>query len=271
MAETTLAVIGGGNMAGAILLGAFHAGAIDPGRVALAEPDESKRRIFAERRVRCVGSAVELRESMTDETALLLAVKPQVFPDVARELGDVGERVVITIMAGVTSGAIRDALGGSARVVRTMPNTPAQVGQGVTAIAPGAGAREGDEALARKVLGSVGDVVSIEESMMDAFTAVAGSGPAYVFALAEAMERGARAVGFDEATADRIVRGTVSGAAGLLAERSEESAAELRAAVTSKGGTTAAAIGALEGGAFFELVERAIVAARDRGRELGTS
>jgi pyrroline-5-carboxylate reductase len=269
MHTTRLAVIGGGNMARAILLGAFDAGAIDPAGVVIAEPDEAKRIGFAGRGARCVESADRLAGALGPDAAILLAVKPQVFPVAAAAMGDVGDRVVISIMAGVTSGSIRAAMGGSARVVRTMPNTPAQIGMGVTAVALGAGARPGDDALARSILGSVGSVVSIDESMLDAFTAVVGSGPAYVFALAEAMFRGALAVGFDPQLADRIVRGTIEGAAGLLMTHGELSPGALRAAVTSKGGTTAAAVEALESGGFFAVVERAIVAARDRGVELG--
>lgn len=271
MREAALAVIGGGNMAGAILRGAFGAGAIDPGGVVIAEPDEAKRIGFANLGARCVESADLLRGALGECTEILLAVKPQVFREVAPALGGVGDRVVISIMAGVTSGAIRGALGGAARVVRTMPNTPAQIGKGVTAVTLGAGARAGDDALARRVLGSVGSLVMIEESMMDAFTAVVGSGPAYVFALAEAMASGARLVGFDAALADRIVRGTVEGSAALLAQRVDQAPEALRLAVTSKGGTTAAAVEKLETDDFFGAIERAIVAARDRGAELGKS
>jgi len=269
MSRAALAVIGGGNMARAILFGAFDAGAIEPAGVVLAEPDESKRLDFAGRGARCVESADRIIEAIEPATQILLAVKPQVFPAVVSALGDVGDRVVISIMAGVTSGAIRSALGGAARVVRTMPNTPAQIGLGVSAITLGAGAGAGDDALAHTLLGAVGSVLTLDESMLDAFTAVVGSGPAYVFALAEAMSDGARAVGFDAALADRIVRGTIEGAAGLLARRGDQSPEALRASVTSKGGTTAAAVETMEQGDFFGVVERAIVAARDRGVELG--
>jgi len=268
MGSPQLAVIGGGNMAGAILLGAFGAGALDPAGVILAEPDADKRRAFADRGAQTVASAAGVPGLLGPSTTLLLAVKPQVFPEVASALGDVGDRVVISIMAGVTSGAICAALGGSARVVRTMPNTPAQIGKGVTAVTLGAGAKPGDEALAQSILGAVGQVVSIEEEMLDAFTGVVGSGPAYVFAMAEAMIEGARRVGFDDATADRIVCGTIEGAAGLLAEDAR-SAGALREAVTSKGGTTAAGLDAMAAGGFAEAVASAVVAARDRGAELG--
>ncbi len=271
MGATQLAVIGGGNMALAILLGAFEEEAIDPAGVVVAEPDEAKQAIFIDRGARCVRDASSLADEMVSDTQIMLAVKPQVFPAVASQLGDVGDRVVISIMAGVQSETIRTALGGAARVVRTMPNTPAQVGMGVTAITLGAGAREGDDALAQSILGAVGDVVHIDENMLDAFTAVVGSGPAYVFALAEAMSTGARAVGIDAQLADRIVRGTIEGATSLLVDRGDQSPEALRLAVTSKGGTTAAAIGSMESEDFVGIVERAIIAARDRGAELGNN
>ena len=269
MSNAQLAVIGGGNMAQAILLGAFEASVIDPAAVIVADPDETIRLDFADRGVRCVESADQLLAMLEPATPILLAVKPQVFGKVADALGDAGDRVVISIMAGVTSETIRSALGGRARIVRTMPNMPALIGRGVTAITLGAGADAGDEALAHDLFGAVGHVASLDESMLDAFTAVVGSGPAYVFALAEAMASGARAIGFDAALADRIVRGTIEGAGTLLADRGADSPEALRAMVTSKGGTTAAAVEALQSGGFFSVVEQAIVAARNRGAELG--
>jgi len=118
-------------------------------------------------------------------------------------------------------------------------------------------------------MASVGDVVDVPEDLFDAFTGVAGSGPAYVFYLAEAMTRAAVEVGLDPALADRVVRGVISGSAELLARERDTSAAGLRAAVTSKGGTTAAATGSLDDDKVMDAVVRAITAARDRGRELG--
>src|SRR5690606_30719943 len=125
-----------------------------------------------------------------------------------------------------------------------------------------------DAAFARTLFGAVGETVDLDEALMDAFTAVAGSGPAYLFYLAEAMARAAEGVGFDAATADRLVRATIVGAAGLLDADRGRPASELRALVTSRGGTTAAATQRLDDAGVAEAFERAIVAARDRGREL---
>jgi pyrroline-5-carboxylate reductase len=150
-----------------------------------------------------------------------------------------------------------------------MPNLPAAIGEGATAVALGEGARPGDEALAMRIFGAIGPVVErIDERLMDAFTAVAGSGPAYLFYLAEAMSRSAVALGFEPAAADRMVRQTLAGAA-LLLRGSAESPAALRGRVTSKGGTTEAAVNVLDGAGAMGAIERAVAAAEKRGRELG--
>jgi pyrroline-5-carboxylate reductase len=271
MPPPRLLVIGAGNMARAILSGAFHAGALAPLDVLAAEPDPGARARIESLRVRAVAHAHEALQLAPASTPILLAVKPQSLPDVARDCLSssipVGDRVVVSILAGAPSAAVRAALGGAARIVRVMPNTPAQIGRGVAGVALGAGSRPGDDALARTLFSSVGDVVPIDERLMDAFTAVVGSGPAYVFLLAEAMTAAARAVGFDAAVADRIARATVSGAAELMA-RDTRTPDDLRAAVTSKGGTTAAAMDVFERAGFTDTVVRAITAARDRGAEL---
>jgi pyrroline-5-carboxylate reductase len=196
------------------------------------------------------------------EHALIAAVSAEL-------AGRVGERVVISILAGMPGHRVREALGGRCRVVRAMPNLPAKIGHGATAVCMAAGARDGDDEFARRLFEGVGRlVVTIDESMMDAFTAVAGSGPAYLFLLAEAMVHAAAEIGFDEATANDIVRQTIAGAAALLSE-SVEAAGELRKAVTSKGGTTEAALRVLNDAGFTRALQRAVTAARDRGRELG--
>jgi pyrroline-5-carboxylate reductase len=205
---------------------------------------------------------------------LMLAVKPQIFPLVAEEVGEAfaagPSRVVLSVLAGTTSASIRKALGDPARVVRVMPNTPAQVGRGVSAVAMGAGTRDGDDALAHALMSSVGDVVSIDESMMDAFTGLAGSGPAYVFYLAEALAKAGEAVGFTPEQATTIAEGVVTGSARLL-EEDDRDAAALRKAVTSPNGTTQAGTESLDASGVMEAVVKAVTAARDRGRELAES
>jgi len=233
--QPALAVIGGGAMAQAILGGARQAGVLT-GKVCIADPNEACRDLFEV----AVASAAEALAWLVanEETAgsgqVMLAVKPQMLGDVAKEIaGLVGDRVVISILAGAGGEQIRDALGGECRVVRVMPNTPAQIGRGTTAISISASANDEDAEFAERLFHGVGDVVvRLDESMMDAFTAVAGSGPAYVFYLAEAMQRGAMEVGLDAETAARIVTETVAGAAELL-KQDGATAAELRARVTS--------------------------------------
>jgi len=273
-----LAFIGAGTMARAIITGGIRAGVLDPSRVVVADPDAARREAAAALGVNSAADAAEavgtLRalEATPGDGQIVLAVKPQMLGDVAASLGPVltDRRVVISILAGTPSVRIRDALGPNAAIVRTMPNTPAGIGRGMSAICLGDGASAGDEHIAEQMLGAVGRVVRIDESLMDAFTAVAGSGPAYVFYLAEAMTTAAVAVGFDSETAARIVEQTIAGSGELLAG-SEHNAETLRAQVTSKGGTTAAATGVLDDANVMDAFVRAIVAARDRGRDLAQS
>lgn len=270
-----IACVGGGNMARAMVEGAVRAGVIGGERWVIAEPDTAKHPAFTRLGAVCVARPSELAARMGEQTQVLLAVKPQSLGAVAAECAAPGEaslaagRVVISILAGTPIARVIAALPGC-RVVRAMPNTPAQVGQGCTAIALGPGVRPGDEDVAVRLFGAVGPVVErVDESLMDAFTAVAGSGPAYVFYLAEAMTKAAVELGFDPSVADRVVRQTIVGSAALLSAAPERSAEELRAAVTSKGGTTEAATRVLEGAGVRDALMRALAAARDRGRELG--
>jgi pyrroline-5-carboxylate reductase len=269
--DAPLAVIGGGNMGLAIVRGAARGGI----GVLVAEPRVERHAELSEAGARVYPSAAAaLRALVAAEPApgsgqVLLAVKPQMFADVAAELRPIADapRVVLSIMAGLTTQRIGAALGPAVRVVRLMPNTPAMIGRGVTAWCAGSTARAGDEGLALRLFSAMGDVLPLEEDLMDAFTAVGGSGPAYVFYLAEALERGAREVGLSEVDARRIVRGVIAGAGALL-ESSPQDAPTLRAAVTSKGGTTQAACEAMDAAGVADAVARAVRAARDRGRAL---
>ena len=175
--------------------------------------------------------------------------------------------LVISIAAGIRTATIEAAVPAGVDVVRAMPNTPARVDRGVTGISPGAGCSAEGLALAERLMSSVGLVVEVPEGLQDAVTAVSGSGPAYVFLLAEAMTAAAVDLGIDEETAARMVAHTILGAATLL-DASGESAEVLRRNVTSPGGTTAAAIGTMEQLGVRQAVVAAITAARDRSREL---
>ncbi|MCE7973002.1 MAG: pyrroline-5-carboxylate reductase [Leptolyngbya sp. PLA1] len=266
-----LAIIGGGAMGRAVAQGARAAG-LDLGPLVIAEPDSARRGGLAGLGASVVSSAAEAfrelgrSEGAPGEGVILLAVKPQVFRSVAAELGDVGPRRVLSVMAGVTTAAIRVALGGGARVIRLMPNTPASIRMGVTGLCVGEGAGEEDAARAERLFCAVGDVVRVPEALMDAVTAVSGSGPAYLFYVAEALERAAVDAGFDPPTAARLVRGTLAGASRLLAQGVDP--ATLRRAVTSKGGTTEAACGVLDARGVDGAVMEAVRAATARGAAL---
>ena len=265
-----IALIGAGNMGGAILDGCLRGAGPGAGAWAVADPDERKRNDLAARGVAGFPTARAAVEATGPDATVLLAVKPQALDAVAADLGGAaGERVVVSVLAGATSERVRAALGGRCRVIRAMPNTPARIGRGVSAVAPGAGARPGDEARASELLGAVGDVVELTEDLIDAFTAVAGSGPAYLFRLAEAMRDGAGRVGLPPDVSARAVLGTLAGACALL-DASGDDPGALRRAVTSPGGTTEAALRVIEARGAPEAVAEAIVAARDRGRELGS-
>lgn len=259
-----LGMIGGGNMGQAIVRGAIDAGVLGPHDVLVAEIDPARRKVLAE-----LGCAT------TDDPAgvlgceqLMLAVKPQSFGEVARTIAPIAEgKVVISIMAGLSSTSIRRALGEQARVVRVMPNTPCQVGAGMAAIALGAGARAGDEALAVAIFNALGETAIVPEAQMHAVTAVSGGGPAYVFLLAEAMQQTAMGLGLDEPTARLLVRQTIYGAGKLLME-TDEDAAVLRNAVTSRAGTTEAALSVMIKRDLPGIIVDGITAARNRGRAL---
>jgi len=270
-----LAVVGGGNMASAVLLGAAERGVVDLNRCVVAEPDRGRRERFP----RHVESARELMPAVMDgettpgETALFLAVKPQKLAEVARDLrpallDDAGDRVVLSILAGVSSARVREALGGRVRVVRVMPNTPARVCRAMTAICAGAGARAGDEAPAEALFGAIGRTIRIEEELFDAYTAVAGSGPAYIFYLAEAMRAAAAELGIGSREATAIVTQTLVGAAALL-ETSQQSPEALRREVTSPGGVTAAVTDTFDERHVAQAITDGIRAGRNRARELG--
>jgi pyrroline-5-carboxylate reductase len=257
----TMAVIGGGNMAKAIISGAIKDGVLDGSAIAVAEPDASNRDFFAQLGCAVFASASDLPSS----EYVLLAVKPQIFDVVSEQLRG---NVVYSIMAGVTIKTIEGAVE-HARVVRIMPNLPCSIGYGAAGIALGNGVSVEDATLARKLFSAIGIAVDIEESLMDAVTAVSGSGPAYLFMLAEAMIEGGVDAGLTREVATSLVQQTMLGASALL-DRDVRSAGELREAVTSKGGTTAAALECMNTNGVPKAIRDAVIAARDRGLELGS-
>jgi pyrroline-5-carboxylate reductase len=274
-----LLFVGGGNMCRAIVEGGIAAGVVRPNSVIVCEIDDAKRAEWTAKNVAAVSNVGEgmrllaARESTAGAGHVLLAVKPQMVDGAAAALRaslDTGgvARTVVSILAGTRTEMLERLLGGRARVVRVMPNTPAQIRMGCSAVALGRSASTGDDAFTRTLFAALGRVVSLEERLFDAFTAVAGSGPAYVFYLAEAMTKAAVEQGIHEADADAIVRSVLHGSAALLAGETNKPAADLRAAVTSKGGTTAAAIAVMDAKGVMTAMSEAIAAGTKRGAEL---
>lgn len=279
-----LAIIGGGNMGKAIVTGGVNARLLVPSRVCVAEHDQTRRARIAALGIKVVTDAREALAWLAtaapnaDDGQVLLAIKPQSLSDLSKECESHVEnlathpcqdRVVISILAGVTSERIYRALGGKCRVIRAMPNLPAAIGKGATATCIGTGASDADAAFAEVLFKGVGPLVlRTREELMDAFTALAGSGPAYVFYLAEAMIAAGVKMGFSPEQSTAITRATIAGS-GLMLEQTSQLPNELRAAVTSKGGTTQAATEVLDAAAVKQTIIEAIGAAELRGRELG--
>lgn len=280
LTNSTWCVIGGGNMASAIVLGAIEAGALRPDQCNIVELDAEKRKLFSDRGVRAFESVAEgvaeLKTASADVRHILLAVKPQSLPSVAPQLtvalGGFGVSCrVVSILAGTPTKKLEGLLGTQARVLRAMPNTPARIRRGTTALACGSSCKPGDDRETVALFRALGTVLPLEESLYDAFTAIAGSGPAYLFYVAEALARAGIEQGFTPEQADAMVRSMLAGSADLLEREKGESAATLRAAVTSKGGTTAAAIDVLDQANVMAVLSNAIKAATERGRSLSQS
>lgn len=255
---------GAGKMGGAMLMG-WLAGGLDPKRVVVIDPHLSDDiKALAAKGVRLNPDVGDIGKV----AALILAVKPQMFAEVGPSLRPiVGATLVVSIMAGTTIAGIAAACGG--RIVRAMPNTPAAIGRGITVAVAAQDVAPPQRELTDTLLRATGSVEWVEdESLIDAVTAVSGSGPAYVFLLAEEMARAGIAAGLPPELAVKLARETVSGSGELL-RRSDLDAATLRKNVTSPGGTTAAALGVLMAADGFEpLLTRAIAAATARSKEL---
>lgn len=263
----TLALAGAGKMGGALLSG-WLSGALAPERVAVIEPAPSDEiRALARRGLRLN----PVTDTLGPVDILVLAVKPQTFAEAAPALRPLvaPSTLVLSIMAGRTLGGIAKACGGA--VVRAMPNTPAAIGRGMTVAVGAPTVTPAQRALATALLAATGKVEWAEdEALIDAVTAVSGSGPAYVFLLAEELARAGVAAGLPEALAMTLARETVAGA-GELMHRSALDAATLRQNVTSPGGTTAAALAVLMGEpGLRDLMTRAVMEATRRSQELAS-
>jgi len=250
-------------MAEALLGGLLAASTHDAAAVAVVE-------VLAERRAQLEAAfpgVVVTAEPMAAE-GVVLATKPADAPAALAAAAEAGLSRVLSIAAGVTCATLESAAGTGVPVVRAMPNTPALVGRGAAAICAGHHATDGDLAWAEAILDAVGTVVRVPERLMDAVTGLSGSGPAYVFLVAEALVEAGVHAGLPREVADRLTRQTILGAATLMDE-SDEGIEALRAAVTSPGGTTAAGLRALEDRAVRAAFLAAVEAATRRSAELG--
>ena len=264
MRGTRIVLVGAGHMGGALLKGWVEAG-VGPVTVVEPKPHPVLRKLAGVTLLKTIEAAGDRYD------ACVVALKPQILKTEAARLKPIAKSgaLMISIAAGTTERALAKAWGPKARIVRAMPNLPGAIGQGISALHAGQNTNAQDKALAQTLLAALGQTVWVRrESMIDAVTAVSGSGQAYVFLLVEALATAGEAEGLPRATAMKLARATVTGAAALLAH-DPRPASELRAGVASPGGTTQAALAVLmANGGLKSLMARAVSAARARAREL---
>ena len=263
-----LGFIGAGNMATALIKGLIESGVYDREHLLAADKDEDAlKKVSGSFGVKCYSSNLKVT---SESSIVVLSVKPQNMREALEEMkGAIGDHhLIISIAAGIPLRMIREISGQEIPLIRVMPNTPALVQKGVSALAAGSLATAEHMAKAKEIFGAVGDTVVVEETMIDAVTALSGSGPGYVFRMMECMVDAGVAVGLERDTSLRLVVQTFIGAA-HLAKESDESLSKLRQMVTSPGGTTAAGLAVFDEKGFKEMTIKAIDAACKRSLELG--
>jgi pyrroline-5-carboxylate reductase len=261
--------IGGGNMGEALVAGLLASKQWKPAEITVT--DKRPDALAQLKKKYKIQISDDNKKAVAKATVILLAVKPQQIRPVLEEIGPLlrTRQLVLSIAAGIPCALIEQFLSPNVPVIRVMPNTPALVRAGAAGIAPGKWAKPAQLKIAEQILSTVGKVVRVSEKDMDAVTAVSGSGPAYVFYIAEAMKDAALALGLTAETADVLVRQTILGAGQLLASSAEEPQ-ELRRRVTSPGGTTEAALQVLEEGQLKSLFVKALRRAAERSQELSS-
>lgn len=269
MANPSITFIGGGNMATS-LVGGLIADHYIADRITVSDPS-AERRDWLEQKFG-VQTCADNQAAVAEADVVVLAVKPQVMREVVTDLAPALAKrrpLVVSVAAGVREEAISRWLGYDGPVVRCMPNTPALLQSGVSALYPNDQVDAGQRDIAESILRAVGTVIWIDdETLMNTVTAISGSGPAYFFRVMESLEEAAVARGLERDKARLLVIETALGAARMALE-SDDDPGTLRAKVTSRGGTTAAALDAFESGGLGELIDRAVGAAHDRSIELG--
>ena len=267
--KPTLGFIGAGNMAAALIKGFLATGMYRPEQILVSDVDKVK--LGALRRRYAIRTTSDNAAVVRAVKTVVIAVKPQTVDAVLAELRPTATSrpLFVSIAAGVTTARLEAGLGGQVRVLRVMPNTPALLRKGMSVLARGRFATTADERLGLKLLQTVGDAVPVhDERTMDAVTGLSGSGPAYVYLLAEGLIAGGIASGLPGVLATRLAYQTLAGSAAMLQETGQTPGA-LRAMVTSPGGTTAAGLGELERRGFKEAIAAAVAAATRRSQELG--
>lgn len=264
--DKRLGVIGAGNMAEALIRGVVGTELISPDKILACDPAPERRLVF-----QSIGCQVaDNAAAAAKMEVLLLSVKPQMVRDV---LGDIGGLVkpgtlIISIIAGVKSSTLAELLPEGVRIIRVMPNTPLLVGMGMAAVAKGVGAGTADMQRVLALFEAAGKAIEVDENVMDAVTALSGSGPAYVFYFAEALIAAGKNLGLPTDVSHTLAINTLRGAASMLALEDGDPE-DLRKKVTSPGGTTAAALDVFRDGDLFGLVDKALASAKKRGEELG--
>jgi pyrroline-5-carboxylate reductase len=264
----TIGFLGAGNMAEALVKGLLRAGVAAPQEILCTDRRRDRLDELAQRYG--VRTSTDNRAAAQEASVVVLSVKPQVMNKLLAEIAPAldATKLVISIAAGVPLAAIERQVGHGVRLVRTMPNTPALVGAGATAISAGEHATEADMAQARALFDAVGRTVVVDESLLDAVTGLSGSGPAYVFLVIEALSDAGVKVGLDRRTSQDLAAQTVLGSAKLLIETGEHPG-RLKDQVTSPGGTAIAGLHTLEAGGLRTTLMNAVEAATRRSHELG--
>jgi pyrroline-5-carboxylate reductase len=261
--------VGGGNMATALIKGLLAARLYRPEQLWASDVDAPK--LAALRRRFKIGTTADNAALVAGSKVVIIAVKPQILDAVLAQMRPAvtAKQLFVSIAAGVPTARLQTGLGAPARVLRVMPNTPALVGKGMSVLVRGPHATAADERLGLRLLGAVGQAVAVrDEHLLDAVTGLSGSGPAYVYLLAEGLIAGGIASGLPALLATQLTLQTLSGAAAMLQETGETPQA-LRAMVTSPGGTTLAGLTELERRGFKEALAAAVVMATRRAQELG--
>lgn len=259
-----LGFIGTGNMGGAMIHGILASGIVSPSQIYVSDISEEPLKKFQEAGL---NTSTENRRTAQSADIIFLTVKPQFYEEILKELKEFSDKIYITVAPGITTGFLREKLSSTTKVIRTMPNTPALVGEGVTAICRSDSVTDDEYETVKQLISAFSEIHELEESLMDAIISVSGSSPAYVYMMIDAMAKSGERQGISYETALRMAAKTVLGAAKLLLS-SPDSAEVLIDRVCSKGGTTIEAVNHLKQNDFYQLIDNAMEACTKRALEL---